>query len=83
MEDKEKRLTPILVRRIGQSLSGTNRSRQDVRPRPFNPNDEHSRTHMGSTTFGNVDRTSVGLALPQDIKINRAGYGRVRVMVCA
>jgi len=52
MEDKEKRLTPIWGRRIAQSLSGTDRSRQDDRPRPFNsdrsnPNDEHSRKTHG------------------------------------
>jgi hypothetical protein len=34
---------------------------------------------MGSTTFGNVHpATMTGLAMPQDIKINRAGFGRVR-----
>jgi hypothetical protein len=34
---------------------------------------------MGSTTFGNVNPASMtGLALPQDIKIKRAGSGRVR-----
>jgi hypothetical protein len=37
--------------------------------------------HMGSTTFGSADPTGVGLAMPQDIKINRAGSGRVRVTV--
>jgi hypothetical protein len=37
---------------------------------------------MGSTTFGNANpATMIGLAMPQDIKINRAGPGRVRVMV--
>jgi hypothetical protein len=42
----------------------------------FNPNDEH----MGSTTFGNANpMTTIGLAMPQDIKISRAGFGRVRV----
>jgi len=35
---------------------------------------------MGSTSFGNVTPV-IGSALPQDIKINRAGCGRVRVMV--
>jgi hypothetical protein len=40
-----------------------------------NPDEEH----MGSTTFGNVNPASMtGLALPQDIKIKRAGSGRVR-----
>jgi hypothetical protein len=35
---------------------------------------------MGSTTFGNADpMTTIGLAMPQDIKISRAGFGRVRV----
>jgi hypothetical protein len=34
---------------------------------------------MGSTTFGNVTPAIMtGPALPQDIKINRAGPGRVR-----
>jgi hypothetical protein len=36
---------------------------------------------MGSSTFGSADPAGVGLAMPQDIKINRAGCGRVRVMV--
>jgi len=37
---------------------------------------------MGSTTFGNANpATMIGLAMPQDIKISRAGPGRVRVMV--
>jgi hypothetical protein len=34
---------------------------------------------MGSTTFGNVTPAILlGPALPQDIKINRAGPGRAR-----
>jgi hypothetical protein len=34
---------------------------------------------MGSTTFGNVTPAIMtGPALPQDIKIDRAGVGRVR-----
>jgi hypothetical protein len=34
---------------------------------------------MGSTTFGNANpATMIGFAMPQDIKINRAGPGRVR-----
>lgn len=37
---------------------------------------------MGSTTFGNVTPTvTIGLAMPQKEKIDRAGNGRVRVMV--
>jgi hypothetical protein len=37
---------------------------------------------MGSTTFGNVNpATMTGPAMPQDIKINRAGLGRVKVTV--
>jgi hypothetical protein len=36
---------------------------------------------MGSTTFGNVNPAMTGLTMPQNIKINRAGLGRVRVMV--
>jgi hypothetical protein len=43
----------------------------------INPNEEH----MGSTTFGNVDPAMTGLAMPQNIKINRAGVRRVREMV--
>jgi hypothetical protein len=35
---------------------------------------------MGSTTFGNVTPV-IGLALSQNIRIDRAGLGRVRVMV--
>jgi hypothetical protein len=35
---------------------------------------------MGSTIFGNVTPAiMIGRAMPQDIKINRAGSGRVRV----
>jgi hypothetical protein len=53
-------------------------SRAFVRDKPFNPNEEH----MGSTTFGNVTPAIlIGPALPQDIKINRAGLACVRVMV--
>jgi hypothetical protein len=41
----------------------------------FNPNEEH----MGSTTFGTVTpAVMTGPAMPQDIKINRAGSSRVR-----
>jgi hypothetical protein len=36
---------------------------------------------MGSTTFGNVDPAMTGPAMPQNIKINRAGRRRVREMV--
>jgi hypothetical protein len=37
---------------------------------------------MGSTTFGNVNpATMTGPAMPPNIKINRAGFGRVRVIV--
>jgi len=43
----------------------------------FNANEEP----MGSTTFGNVDPAMTGLAMPQNIKINRAGRRRVREMV--
>jgi hypothetical protein len=44
-----------------------------VRDKPFNPKEET----MGSSTFGNATRL-IGLALPQNIKINRAGFRRVR-----
>jgi hypothetical protein len=47
-----------------------------VRDRHFNPDEEH----MGSTPYGNAHPMKlIGLALPQDIEISRAGYGRVRV----
>jgi hypothetical protein len=36
---------------------------------------------MGSTIFGNVNPAMTGPALPQDIKINRAGCRRVRETV--
>jgi hypothetical protein len=41
----------------------------------FNPDEEH----MGSTPYGNASPTSIGFALPQDIKIGRDGSGRVRI----
>jgi hypothetical protein len=48
-----------------------------VRGKPFNPNEEH----MGSTSFGNaIPVMMTGPALPQNIRINRAGFRRVRVM---
>jgi hypothetical protein len=59
--------------RIRRSLSETSRSGQTL-----NPHEEH----MGSITFGNANPTIViGPALPPDIKINRDGFGRVRVVV--
>jgi hypothetical protein len=49
-----------------------------VRDRHFNPDEKH----MGSTPDGNAcPATLTGTALPQDIKIDRAGNCRVRVMV--
>jgi hypothetical protein len=46
-----------------------------VRGQPFNPNEEP----MGSTSFGSVTPAIMtGPALPQNI--NRAGFGRVRMM---
>jgi len=36
---------------------------------------------MGSTTIGSVNPAVTGLAVPQDIRINRAGFRRVREMV--
>jgi hypothetical protein len=37
---------------------------------------------MGSTSFGNVPpMTMIGLAMPRNVKIDRVGIGRVRVMV--
>jgi hypothetical protein len=56
---------PIIV---WDMMSGTNL---------FNANDEP----MGSTTFGNVDPAMTGPAMPQNIKINRAGFRRVRETV--
>jgi hypothetical protein len=66
------RLTANQVRRTCRLLSGTFRSRQT-----FNPDEEN----MGSTTFGNVTPAMTGPALPQNIKINRAGFRRVRETV--
>jgi hypothetical protein len=64
------RLTQITVRPICRLLSRT-----FVRGKPFNPDEEH----MGSSTFGNANPAiMIGLAMPQNIKINRAGLGRVR-----
>ena len=49
-----------------------------VRDRSSNPNEEP----MGSTANGIAGpATTIGPALPQHIEINRAGLGRVRVMV--
>jgi hypothetical protein len=61
-------LTSITVRLTCRLLSRIIRSRQ------VNPNEEH----MGSTTFGDVIPSMIGPALPQNIRINRAGLGRVR-----
>ena len=44
---------------------------------PFNPDEEH----MGSTAFGSVDPAMTGSAMPQNIKINRAGFRRVKETV--
>jgi len=49
-----------------------------VPDRHFNPDEDH----MGSTPDGNASpATLTGTALPQDTKIDRAGFRRVRVMV--
>jgi hypothetical protein len=67
------RLTPLRRGRIRRSLPETSRFGQAL-----NPHEEH----MGSITFGNADPTrAIGPALPPDIKINRDGIGRVRVVV--
>jgi len=64
------RLTQPKVRRTRQSLFRTSRSGQALHP------DEE---HMGSTPYGNANpMTLIGFALPQDIEIDRDGYGRVR-----
>jgi hypothetical protein len=43
-----------------------------VRDKPFNPDEEP----MGSATFGNATPVTMsGPAMPQNIKINRAGPG--------
>ncbi|SDI05136.1 hypothetical protein SAMN05444171_5417 [Bradyrhizobium lablabi] len=67
------RLTAIQVRRTCQIVVQSICSRQ-----ASNAN----REPMGSTTFGNVTPTTmIGLAMPQNKKIDRAGNGRVSVMV--
>jgi hypothetical protein len=64
------RLTRTHLKLISQSLSGTSR------PGHTNPYEEI----MGSTPYGNANpMTLIGPALPQNIEIDRAGYGRVRV----
>jgi hypothetical protein len=64
------RLTQVPIRHIWQSLF-----EHPVRDKHFNPDEGH----MGSTPYGNANpMTLIGLALPQDIEINRAGYVRVR-----
>ena len=45
----------------------------------FNPNEEQ----MGSTNFGSANPVGIGLAMPQDITIDRDGSGRVCVLVVA
>jgi hypothetical protein len=68
------RLTPVRGGRIRRSLSEAHR----VQDKTLNPNDEH----MGSIIFGNANPTiAIGPALPPDIKINRDGFGRVRIVV--
>lgn len=52
-------------------------SRTSRRGKSFNPNEEH----MGSTTFGNAAPAMTGPAMPQNIRINRAGFRRVSKMV--
>jgi hypothetical protein len=81
MEDRRNRLTPIFGGRIGPALLGTNRSRQDIRPEHSTLTTSDLEQNMGSTTFGNDGSTGVGLAMPQDKNINRAGSRRVRVIV--
>jgi hypothetical protein len=67
------RLTGLKLGRIRPSLPETSRSGQT-----FNPHEEH----MGSIIFGDANPTiTIGPALPPDIKINRDGFGRVRVVV--
>jgi hypothetical protein len=67
----EKRLTPISGGRIGRPLTAN----ISVPDRHFNPDEKH----MGSTTIGTVNPAMTGLAMPQDIKIDRVGNCRVRV----
>jgi len=47
---------------------------QSARGERFNSDEEQ----MGSTPYGNAHPAMTGPTLPQDIKINRAGDGRVR-----
>jgi hypothetical protein len=50
---------------------------QSAREQTFQPDEKH----MGSTAIGSVNPAVTGLAMPQDTKINRAGFRRVREMV--
>jgi hypothetical protein len=60
------------------TISPAKRRESDGLPAQVQPNDEH----MGSITFGSANPTiAIGPALPPDIKINRDGFGRVRVVV--
>jgi hypothetical protein len=60
-------------RAYSPTLPGAFRSGQTL-----NPHDEH----MGSIIVGGANPTiAIGPALPPDIKINRDGFGRVRVVV--
>jgi hypothetical protein len=55
---------------------GNHCSEHPVRDGHLNPDEEQ----MGSTPNGNAGpMTLIGIALPQGIKIDRAGGGRVRV----
>jgi hypothetical protein len=80
VEDIDNRLTRVGAERIWPIVA---RSRSLLAARSMlklNPNNEHSRPNMGSTSFG-ADLTAVGYAVPQHTKIDRAGCGRVRMMV--
>jgi hypothetical protein len=50
---------------------------QSAREQAFQSDEKH----MGSTTIGSVNPAVTGRAMPQDIRINRAGFRRVREMV--
>src|ERR1700736_2382294 len=75
ISDPPRRIENSLDRGTGQAYLPNCCREPCVRDEPFNPNEEH----MGSTTFGNVTPAILtGPAMPQNIRINRAGSGRVR-----
>jgi hypothetical protein len=76
INDPPRRIENILDSDTGQAYLPNCCRGHFARDKPFNPNEEH----MGSTSFGNaIPATMIGPAMPQNIRIDRAGLARVRV----